>query len=219
MRVSVDFERPSLRFGLTGTKPSCWRSGCPVSRRPRRSWTGASMRAVSLSATDEGSSRRCRGDQPSSSAGELPPTPRRRRTLASGIGRVPRIGPGIVRGAARAPAQQFCSISSRPTHDRQHEGAPMSTPSRPLVVRRRCPVVVKAVDSGPLQVKGPVRLVEHDGISYDVPSRRAMFLCRCGQSGNKPFCDGSHERTEFTAVDRAAVDADAAADSRAPGGA
>ena len=24
-----------------------------------------------------------------------------------------------------------------------------------------------------------------------------VLLCRCGQSANKPFCDGSHERAEF----------------------
>jgi CDGSH-type Zn-finger protein len=35
-------------------------------------------------------------------------------------------------------------------------------------------------------------------IGGDVSSHRAT-LCRCGHSQNKPFCDGSHEKSRFTA--------------------
>jgi CDGSH-type Zn-finger protein len=64
-------------------------------------------------------------------------------------------------------------------------------------------VVIKAVDSGPYQVKGPVRLVDHDGKAFDVPSRRSVLLCRCGNSATKPLCDGAHTPTGFQADDRA----------------
>ncbi|XVS61956.1 CDGSH iron-sulfur domain-containing protein [Actinosynnema sp. CA-299493] len=60
-------------------------------------------------------------------------------------------------------------------------------------------VVIKVVNSGPYQVKGPVKLVDHEGREYDVPQRRSVLLCRCGQSQDKPFCDGAHTRTGFTA--------------------
>ena len=32
----------------------------------------------------------------------------------------------------------------------------------------------------------------------DVESGKKYFWCACGKSDNQPFCDGSHEGTEFT---------------------
>jgi CDGSH-type Zn-finger protein/uncharacterized Fe-S cluster protein YjdI len=55
--------------------------------------------------------------------------------------------------------------------------------------------------NGPLLVQGPVTLRGADG--------RGLFhaneveLCRCGASGNKPFCDGSHQRIGFMSEDPA----------------
>ena len=46
--------------------------------------------------------------------------------------------------------------------------------------------------SGPLYVEGGIRLVSAGGEPYELRSR--MALCRCGQSGNKPFCDGTHTK-------------------------
>jgi CDGSH-type Zn-finger protein len=43
---------------------------------------------------------------------------------------------------------------------------------------------------GPIWVRGGIPVVSADGTSYEVRNRIA--LCRCGQSVNKPFCDGSH---------------------------
>ncbi|HEX2292956.1 MAG TPA: (4Fe-4S)-binding protein [Gaiellaceae bacterium] len=47
---------------------------------------------------------------------------------------------------------------------------------------------------GPLLVRGPIRVVGADGTVEELT--RAAF-CRCGHSGNKPFCDGSHRRVGF----------------------
>lgn len=51
---------------------------------------------------------------------------------------------------------------------------------------------------GPLIVRGDFRLVDQDGAEID-PGRRTVALCRCGKSGIKPFCDGSHKRAGFSA--------------------
>lgn len=63
--------------------------------------------------------------------------------------------------------------------------------------------IIKATEHGPLRVKGPFTLVDDDGTAYEI-ERKTVFLCRCGASANKPFCDGSHERVGFEATERAA---------------
>jgi CDGSH-type Zn-finger protein len=52
---------------------------------------------------------------------------------------------------------------------------------------------------GPLLVRGDFRLVDQDGVEID-PGRRTIALCRCGKSALKPFCDGTHKRSGFTAA-------------------
>jgi CDGSH-type Zn-finger protein len=49
--------------------------------------------------------------------------------------------------------------------------------------------------SGPIWVKGGIRVESADGSSYEIRNRVA--LCRCGQSSNKPFCDGTHASMKF----------------------
>ena len=49
--------------------------------------------------------------------------------------------------------------------------------------------------SGPIWVKGGFRVESADGSSYEIRNR--VTLCRCGQSSNKPFCDGTHASMHF----------------------
>ena len=51
---------------------------------------------------------------------------------------------------------------------------------------------------GPLIVRGDFRLLDQDAREID-PGRETIALCRCGKSGIKPFCDGSHKRAGFSA--------------------
>lgn len=49
--------------------------------------------------------------------------------------------------------------------------------------------------SGPIWLKGGVRVESADGTAYE--TRNRVTLCRCGQSKNKPFCDGCHVDAGF----------------------
>ena len=49
--------------------------------------------------------------------------------------------------------------------------------------------------SGPIWVRGGIRIESSDGEAYE--TRNRVTLCRCGLSENKPFCDGSHASAAF----------------------
>lgn len=49
--------------------------------------------------------------------------------------------------------------------------------------------------SGPLWLRGGIPVVAADGFEYEVRNR--VTLCRCGESKNKPFCDGTHASIKF----------------------
>ena len=49
---------------------------------------------------------------------------------------------------------------------------------------------------GPLLLEGPITIVSSNG--SDTASGLKGALCRCGSSQNKPYCDGSHKRIEFS---------------------
>jgi CDGSH iron-sulfur domain-containing protein 3 len=53
----------------------------------------------------------------------------------------------------------------------------------------------KVIAKGPLQVSGDFELFDSEG---EIITRQGpVFLCRCGMSSDKPFCDGSHKKSGF----------------------
>ena len=44
--------------------------------------------------------------------------------------------------------------------------------------------------SGGLWIRGGIPLRREDGTTYEIRNR--VVVCRCGQSANKPYCDGTH---------------------------
>jgi CDGSH-type Zn-finger protein len=59
-------------------------------------------------------------------------------------------------------------------------------------------VTIRLRPNGPLVVEGPIKLIDHHGNPFPIsPDKPAVALCRCGQSKNSPFCDGSHKTAGF----------------------
>ncbi|MCY7360593.1 MAG: CDGSH iron-sulfur domain-containing protein [Ignavibacteria bacterium] len=55
---------------------------------------------------------------------------------------------------------------------------------------------ISVSDKGPLLVKGNIKIIDIDGTETIIS--KAFALCRCGSSSNKPYCDGTHNKINFT---------------------
>jgi 3-phenylpropionate/trans-cinnamate dioxygenase ferredoxin subunit len=64
-------------------------------------------------------------------------------------------------------------------------------------------VTIEARENGPYLIAGDVEVCDAHGRKFVRPQGTAIALCRCGNSANKPFCDGSHKRIAFQADDTA----------------
>jgi uncharacterized Fe-S cluster protein YjdI len=56
---------------------------------------------------------------------------------------------------------------------------------------------IKTIENGPVMVSGDIKLFV-GGKEQEFKADR-VALCRCGASGKKPFCDGSHQAEDFKA--------------------
>lgn len=72
---------------------------------------------------------------------------------------------------------------------------------------------IKIVKDGPYLVSGPIEITEQtiNSVRNDYtmipgqtfPTEDSVSLCRCGQSGTAPFCDGSHVQCSFNGTETA----------------
>lgn len=60
---------------------------------------------------------------------------------------------------------------------------------------------IKVNDNGPYVVTGTFEVVDAEGNAFE--TKKAVSLCRCGHSSNKPFCDGTHKEVGFDSAPRA----------------
>lgn len=54
---------------------------------------------------------------------------------------------------------------------------------------------VQVLVDGPVRVAGPCVITHANG--REELREKDVFLCRCGHSSNKPFCDGAHKKAGF----------------------
>lgn len=66
-------------------------------------------------------------------------------------------------------------------------------------------VTIKAAPDGPYIVKNLQNFSNRKGA---IECKEAMGLCRCGQSANKPYCDGSHKTVGFSSENQLDPDRD-----------
>ena len=69
------------------------------------------------------------------------------------------------------------------------------TGSAEMLAVRDGPLNVRPQTNGPLVVEGPLEIIS--GTGRVVARVTRARLCRCGGSGNKPFCDGTHAKIGF----------------------
>ena len=63
------------------------------------------------------------------------------------------------------------------------------------------PVTIQVRENGPYKITGPVLLVDHNDEPIPIEEgKTSIFLCRCGHSSDKPFCDGTHKRSGWCAT-------------------
>lgn len=97
-----------------------------------------------------------------------------------------------------------CGASDqKPFCDNSHKESGFSAAEETIVTAKATPqdaggkLTITVFENGPMEFNGPMEIRRQDGtIIY---SGDKTFLCRCGASGSKPFCDGTHKQIGFTA--------------------
>lgn len=56
---------------------------------------------------------------------------------------------------------------------------------------------IKVAENGPILIEVN-KAVLHKGGNVEELNKKIIALCRCGQSSNKPFCDGTHKSCGFS---------------------
>lgn len=55
--------------------------------------------------------------------------------------------------------------------------------------------IIEVTPNGPLMVYGNIKV--KDAAGNETTKHKVTAFCRCGGSGNKPYCDGTHQKIDF----------------------
>ena len=112
--------------------------------------------------------------------------------------------PLVIDGADQGLRATLCRCGQskkKPYCDSSHtaagfvaSGEPANQDSQALELRNG-PLTITPKLNGPLLVSGNLEVVSGTGRTINRVTK--TVLCRCGNSANKPYCDGSHSRVGF----------------------
>jgi CDGSH-type Zn-finger protein/uncharacterized Fe-S cluster protein YjdI len=118
----------------------------------------------------------------------------------------------VIDGGASASQVEYTRVAlcrcgeskNKPLCDGSHKAAGFADPGRctgpPADATPGTPegtIAVRPIPNGPLVLQGWLEFRAADGTTFVAGGK--TWLCRCGQSGNKPFCDGTHKKIGFAA--------------------
>jgi CDGSH-type Zn-finger protein len=125
----------------------------------------------------------------------------------------PLILEGRIRHAARegAPPAEYTHValcrcghsSNKPFCDGSHarvgfaDAGQCARPPEATPHEAEGELVLHPIPNGPLRIDGRFEMRTADGQHFVCGDK--AWLCRCGASGNKPFCDGTHKKKGFVA--------------------
>ena len=99
-----------------------------------------------------------------------------------------------------------CGASkNKPYCDHSHEAAGFVATGEPAaktseaLAQRNGTLSIDPTLNGPLHITGALEVVS--GTGKTINRVTDAWLCRCGQSANKPYCDGSHVKAGFKSED------------------
>lgn len=110
---------------------------------------------------------------------------------------------GVPEATPRATLCRCGQSQNKPYCDGSHVAAGFSASGEPAAKEfvalevRNGPLNVQPQPNGPLMVVGNLEIVSGTGRTVNKVTK--TFLCRCGESKNKPYCDGSHKAAGFVA--------------------
>jgi uncharacterized Fe-S cluster protein YjdI len=94
----------------------------------------------------------------------------------------------IVSQVNQCPSKALSFFWNSETADNDSQTTEKETVETPIGAK------IEVIPNGPLVVEGKIKIKDAKG---DESEKDKIYLCRCGASSKKPYCDGSHKKIGF----------------------